>query len=171
MKWYVKTLLIYLVILGTCWIIGRVTHASIPEQINTDTATKSTWSDYNIEIIGSEITEDNPWGFTAGIIEDEEFGECILLTPGTSIVINNIDDKEMLSLQTAIHPWVAESSDGAGLEIKTWDSDEVSSIKDVEIDNNVWRKLNEINGNKIEIICNAGKTDDDSCDWVVIKIE
>ncbi len=135
----------------------------------------SRWSEFDIEIIGSKDTDENPWGYTAGVIEDDEVGNCILLTPESGVVINNVSNLTMISLQAKIHPWVAQNSDGAGVDITflnsvgdTIEKDAVSinngdNWVDIQYDLTRFPDLS-----KISFKCNGG-TGDYSSDWVVIK--
>lgn len=59
---------------------------------NTDIVAVGEWKglDFLSEIKGVYSTKDIPWGNTAGIIEEESIGECILFTPGSSMGFNII---------------------------------------------------------------------------------
>ena len=78
-------------------------------------ATQS-WRGLELLFEGVEATQDNPWGFTAGLITTEAEGRCVLLTPKTGVTIAGIGDSE-LELDMRIHPWVSEASDGAALKV------------------------------------------------------
>lgn len=134
------------------------------------------WGNYEIRIEGSNQTEDNPWGFTAGIIDMESIGDCVLLTPNTSLVLENISSKEVIFIELTIHPWVKELSDGAGILVRFKDIEEnVIGEDDIHIGNEEsWITLEYNmeqfpNINSIELLCNNGLLDDDTADWVVIK--
>lgn len=134
------------------------------------------WGEYQISVDGNVDTDDNPWGHTAGLISVEGVGECVLLTPNTSLEIANVSQKSMISLQAKIHPWVSENSDGAGLEV--WimnDSEDILYQSTVDIGNeDSWKDIHyslaDIEGaSRIRFLCNNGTQNDDSADWVIIK--
>ena len=144
---------------------------------NSSNSAKSdiNWNGYAIDIIGSQDTDDNPWGYTAGEITDDT-GNYILLTPNTSFMIDIAESDSLISLQTTIHPWVAESSDGAGVEV--WMLDESGNIlfqESITLDpDGSWYSIQYPsdllqNATSIQFLCNNGTNDDDSCDWVIFK--
>lgn len=135
------------------------------------------WEDYSIEIEGSKKTKDNPWGYTAGKIEDSDIGNCILLMPNTSLKIKEIEKYEVVSFQAELHPWVAESSDGAGIDICVMNSNgdilKEDSIEIAKEDSwvDIQYVLSDIEGaSQIIFSCNNGEKNDDICDWVIIKV-
>lgn len=134
------------------------------------------WGNYQFEIIGSEKTEDNPWGYTAGIINMDGEGECILLTPNTELVLEDVAEDSVISLELMIHPWVAESSDGAGILVRIRDTsgnivaeDEINIGKEeswIPVEYHI-DQYSEVSS--VEFLCNNGPAGDDAADWVVIK--
>ena len=124
---------------------------------------------------GAQVTEDNPWKQTAGLFEMEGMGEVIFLTPNTSVIIE--EKTESLNVECQIHPWVKENSDGAGILV--WLMDVGGNIVHEEewkiFSSEEWQEFSVDltlyeGAEKIKIICNNGENNDDSGDWVVIKI-
>jgi hypothetical protein len=169
MKKSVKLVAAVVVYLGVCYGIGQYRIISQ----NTEEA----------DVVGEQLvfegasdTADTPWNITAGTFEMEDEGECILLTPNTAVELLDVEGVSEFSFSYEIHPWVSESSDGAGLIL--WCLDEKDDIlfeDSIDVDSEVqWQeytlKLDEIeNASKIKIACNNGANDDDVCDWVVLK--
>lgn len=169
--------------LGGCYLIGQYRYPDKEEQFvqieqpQSENGNQSVWSEFNLEFEGSEKTSDNPWGYTAGIIETDFAGECILLNPNTLVTLNVSEDWELLNLAFKIHPWVAESSDGAGIVVQFLDSDEnVLAENLVDIGNETkWKnhsfELKEKNVSTVKLACNNGKNNDDAADWVIVSIQ
>ena len=132
------------------------------------------WTGYSISIDGSIATEENPWGYTAGIIDVEALGECVLLYPNTSFTIENLGQESVINTSVMIHPWVAEYSDGAGVLIWIMDDDN-NIIDQQEVDIDADSGCIDISipliqyesASKIRFMCNNGQNNDDSCDWVI----
>lgn len=188
-----KSLLLCVVLsLTLCWGIGQYIHrdrtdSTKVEDVNEEKTSNSgaESSTDNTDVISLidrlqfenvNHTEENPWGFTAGIIDVEDEGKCIFLTPNTSVVIPVSDIKQQFSFEYQLHPWVKEGSDGAGLDIWILNENEDILYEDkIDIKNDLaWEKIQySINGfddaAMIKILCNNGKSDDDSADWVIIK--
>lgn len=129
-----------------------------------------------VEYEGSVETTDNPYGYTAGNILLNDTDNCILLTPNTGAHIKIEGKIQELSFHYQIHPWVKDLSDGLGIVI--WIMDENDEILDtIEID--VPKEGDELdksldlsehdNASKFKIMCNNGKNNDDSGDWLVIS--
>lgn len=180
MKSKIKIFLIIAVYLTICYAIGQYRYSKqevIDSHPDNNEVAQSEWGDYSYDIEGSSKTEDNPWGYTAGVISTDEWGECILLTPNTAFSFNNLKESTSISLQMQIHPWVAASSDGAGIdvwflndanEIVHEDSYEVKGSTDwVDINYNLWDYPG---ATKIKFSCNNGNENNDEADWVVFRI-
>lgn len=133
------------------------------------------WNDFDIQFKNVNSSMDNPWGFNAGIIDDNEY---IFLTPNTNVHFFNVS-KSMLNegfeLYFEIHPWVSESSDGAGIIV--WYLAEDNSIVEKDeflVDSSAsWQKhvikCTAENVVGVQILCNNGQNDNDDADWVIIK--
>lgn len=165
---------------GTVLLLGVMSTLLYGCGKNHDTADLSSsllnWEDYDIYIEGSSETDENPWGYSAGIIEVNDIGSCILLTPNTSFEIDNISNEGVVSLQAEIHPWVSASSDGAGIDV--WimnDSNDILQQDSILIGNEMsWIDIQYSfsgleNASKIKFLCNNGDGDDDSADWVIFR--
>lgn len=127
-----------------------------------------------VSIVGKEESEDYPYGYNVGTIEDDEIGTGILITPGTAIEIDGIVTENMfLDASAVIHPWVAKESDGALLSISiTAGKESKNYVYDIdEKTQNLKLALNEFSGGdvriKIELSNEEGKNE--NCDWVVLK--
>lgn len=154
--------------------ISTTETVSVNEMSNTDSY--QIWQDYYVNFEGAVETNDNPWGYTAGIIDTDTDGRCLLITPNTAVQINDLTTSDSLELQFMIHPWVSRSSDGAGILI--WYLDKENNIlgqEDISIDNSDKWQNYEINKEKyvdtakVKILANNGSNNDDSADWVIIK--
>lgn len=171
--------ILYLVI---CWVLGHyVLKNEVKEENNGNGVSAEQGNgqgSYEITFEGNTSTNDNPWGITAGYFEMEDEGQCILLTPNTSALISSITNFESIELKYEIHPWVRDSSDGAGVIIDYLDSFGESMGKEqISIDSMAdWQSyVIELaryeSVEAIEIICNSGKRDNDICDWVILQIK
>ncbi len=143
----------------------------------TDNNNRNEWNGLNLTFENSNSTTDNPWGFTAGIIDvDDE--KCVFLTPNTDVMMYPQEEGNTISFSAYIHPWVSDSSDGAGLVI--WYLDENDEIlgqeelaiaadggkTEIELDLNCYPGTNHL-----KILCNNGGKNNDSGDWVVLGME
>lgn len=80
----------------------------------------------HIRIIDAIDTKDNPWGKTAGVIDLDDKGKVIFLTPGTSAVIYELYDfTEIIQLTAEIFNDVKEHSDGVTLSISIYDRNDI----------------------------------------------
>lgn len=159
---------------GIGWGCNTLLHKTAKEsEIPSPTYSFAPFSSVTFE--GSQETADIPWGYTAGIIEDEQ-EECILLTPNTAVNLSGDTLPSTWTFRYRIHPWVDAMSDGAGLVI--WVLDETDNIlyseeisvktggqwQDYSIDLHFWD-----NASKVKILCNNGPADNDECDWVILS--
>ena len=186
MKKIAVIVLISAVFLTLCWGVGKVIHRNdkgIDEKqsVSQDADNKSgslQWDENDISIMNSQKTSDNPWGFTAGLIDTESDGRCVFLTPNTSLLIDFTSSeklKEGFEINYMIHPWVAKGSDGLGIVILFKNSEnEILLQEDYFVDNSdSWKKqsircdLDEVNS--VEIMCNNGNEDNDEADWLIIR--
>lgn len=140
-----------------------------------------TWSfsesasdDLAFQFEGVASVTDNPWGVTAGVIEDENIGSCIYLTPNTAVYLSGFEHAKSVTIHPCIHQAVADSTDGAGLLI--WTLDKENSILDQrdilivpDCNASIEIPLPE-NAERIKILCNNGNADDDCGDWVIISL-
>lgn len=199
MKKRITILGVIILWLGGCWFIGQQrstkglsekTQESISFENNEDLEgtkqensangqpTETMNLSDNIIFEGKKETADNPWNMTAGKFEMEEEGTCILLTPNTAVLFDEINNADTFSFSCEIHPWVRESSDGAGILIWVMDSEDTilyqeeiavsaeEEWKEVELD------ISQYDGaEKIKMLCNNGGNGDDSGDWVVVKVQ
>lgn len=155
-----------------CYGVGRLLHKSIPQPDEYNY-----WEECRLVFDHSSGTSDNPWGITAGFIETENDGNCLLLTPGTSVSVSSIHEESTMasfSFESTIHPWVAKDSDGATVTIRII-SEEGEYQEEFAIDSNeTWKQFDVDlssyhNVSSIELLCDCGPKDDESCDWVLIK--
>ena len=125
---------------------------------------------------GSTATGDNPWGITAGTIHLEDRGESIFLTPNTTALWDNVGQMEELSFSYELHPWIKESSDGAGLIIWLLDAQDniiyteelllnaSDSLKEFYMDLTQYEEVT-----RIKLLCNNGASGNDSGDWIILS--
>ena len=76
-------------------------------------------AEQNVSIDGKRETEEFPYGYNVGKIQDDTVGSAVLITPGTSIEIKNykVSEDNAIQVESEIHPWVADKSDGATLNV------------------------------------------------------
>lgn len=195
MKKYMTILIAAVISLSCCWFIGQKLHQEKPEaEIQSDNSAEdiqqsevqelsepetvqkvATLVDI-VDFDGANETSDNPWNVTAGIIDVENEGECIFLTPNTSAKIELTNQDKEVSFQYQIHPWMKETSSGAGIVIWVLDhQDTILCTEEFEIDEkNGWTEykldLEDYSDvSNVKILCNNGADDNDSGDWVIIK--
>ncbi len=133
----------------------------------------------SLVFLNAESVSDNPWGFTAGIIDVDQDGQCLFLTPGTGVVIDGISDvalEDDLNMQFKIHLWVAKDSDGAGITISLKDQD-ANTIRQERMlisAQDGWQsmgdpiKTGEIR--QVELLCDGGDNSNETADWLIIKL-
>lgn len=87
-------------------------------QIQTDWYLADHLDDESVIVSGYQESSDFPYGYNVGKIEDDVVGNAILITPGTSITaLGSFDSTSFLHFNYILHPWTAQNSDGAILEI------------------------------------------------------
>lgn len=151
------------------------TASPIQDSNLSDLSNCDEWGSFNLVFEKSDKTADNPWGFTAGVIDvDDE--KCVLLTPNTDVVMYPTKEASTCKINAYIHPWVSDSSDGAGLVIWYLDeNDEILGQEEYTVDVNgvkteIKLDLNSYQGtNHLKILCNNGGNNNDSGDWVVTE--
>lgn len=170
--------------LGLCWAIGQYTHRDVKqenqnitgeaESVTDENAGNTLWDTAVFE--GNVETTDNPWNMTVGWFDMEGEGKCILLNPNTAVVLDNIDQMEEINFSYEIHPWVRESSDGAGLLIWVLNKENDIIYEESIAVNNAeeWQEFKlDItpyeDKKKLKVFCNNGVAEEDNGDWVVIK--
>ncbi len=166
-----------------CWWIGQQRNIrnfskDVPIDQFSDSSMNNKSQRYDsVQFEGKQEGADNPWNMTAGIFEMEGEGECIFLTPNTAALLEEIENMSFFSFCCEIHPWVRESSDGAGLVIWIMDrEDTILHQEDIIIDREENWKTIQLDlslyseAKKIKIFCNNGGNGDDSGDWVVLKL-
>ncbi len=132
----------------------------------------------NLELYGYGETDDNPWSSTVAKIDASgEVPGGIFITSGTGVGANvELKEGSTLEISAGIHPWVAEYSDGAVLEIQYLESGKKESkllgeyeIKD-QTQVSIEVGLGEYANTKgiIKVICSAEKSGDSSGDWILI---
>lgn len=138
---------------------------SLTEQIDSDIVT----------LEGRIETDDYPYGYNVGMIEDEVVGTAVLLTPLTSIEIHDVGTiGNELYLSYAIHPSVVADSDGALLNVQIIaDGNDEGDIYQYPVDA-VEREqtvsLEAFEGKNINIklyVSNEAEKGEE-CDWVIL---
>lgn len=195
MKKYMTLLMAVVVSLSCCWFIGQKIHqgkpkADVQSSSNEEIIQQSEIQETReletihekdaladiVDFDGANETSDNPWNVTAGMIDVENEGECIFLTPNTSAKIELTNQDKEVSFQYQIHPWMKETSSGAGIVIWVLDhQDTILCTEELEINaKNGWTEYkldleDYSDASNIKILCNNGDDDNDSGDWVIIK--
>ncbi len=133
----------------------------------------------NLLFFGDQTTEDNPWKMTAGLISSEEYGECIFLTPETSVKIKEIEvTGKYLNFSYMLYPQVREKSDGASIIAEVY----LNNTEKAEITEKInispeedWTQKNidvsRYKGSTISVrfIGGNGENGNDDADWVIIN--
>ena len=178
-KW--KIVLLCMIWLIGCRYIGQYSKAqktttkSIESTETAPTEQAETSFDFICgEIKNSKDTGDNPWGKTAGIIDMDDVGKVVFLTPETEYDLD-VSDLEKLNFSYQIHPWVKEASNGAGIKIELL-NENGDIINKQEIAVNAaddWKNVDIDckDAVKINISCVEGEDNDASGDWVVLRNE
>lgn len=130
-----------------------------------------------VVITGQYESSEYPYGYNVGKIQDDTVGTAILVTPGTSIQINdyNLSPGTFLNVAYEIHPWVASESDGAVLNVDIVSEEETKSFFwDVEVQAGLQSQklsLEEFADKQIKIqlyVTNA-ENKSEACDWIMIE--
>lgn len=178
-----KKILIILTMLGImacCLNVPCIAESFVNE--NTDIVAVGEWKGLDflseIKIKGVYPTKDIPWGKTAGIIEEESIGECILLTPGTSMEFNIIrGDKKYIQISWMIHPWVSANSDGAEIVVdvfeKGTETPMITECYYLKKSDNFFECNLDVSILKAEelylkLSCNGGPDGNEDSDWVIL---
>lgn len=122
-----------------------------------------------ILISGAVETDDYPYGYNVGFIEDDEVGKAFLITPGTEVTIKTEKIKgSQLMIQYFIHPWVAQDSDGAVLKGVITNEDDITEEFEYSVSSESASQYINITGKelKLYVVNEEGKNSD--CDWVII---
>lgn len=174
MKKNITILIAVITLLTACWGIEQALHKENSQEVEEVAATGLI---NTVVFEGNVETFDNPWNITAGIIEMEDEGETIFLTPNTSVLFQDIDGLDVVNFSYMIHPWVKDESDGAGIILSLVGSEDdilfqekieinaVDNWKEFKIDISRYEDIT-----AIKLDCNNGKNDDASCDWVVLSL-
>lgn len=163
-------ILVVAYLIGQFIVLPRTNQKNIADENReyTEVALQKT----ELEWINQEKTEDNPWGFNAGIIDTEEDKRAIFLTPNTGVEIKIYVQEDTLDLDYYVHPWVSEVSDGLEMSVKingeeqfyTIADDQVSEVQKLVIDVTEY-----INTEIVIEIKNVNREDADlSGDWLIV---
>ena len=176
-KFWAPIFIIGFLFLG--YVIGQIRNSIIAgqgQQMGVLTDLDDEWSSFSLIFENSEEASDNPWGYTAGLINIDD-NRCVFLTPNTGVVMYPKELGNASVLQSYIHPWVSDLSDGAGLVIWYLDeNDEILGQEEVSIGADTETTemvidLGRFQGtNHFKILCNNGGKDD-SGDWVIIAVQ
>ncbi len=132
-----------------------------------------------VQFVGSTATEENPWGTTAGLIQIEDVGECIFLTPNTSaeIELENPEGKS-IAFKYEIYSQVRDASDGADIFVEVFVNGEeeasISKMFAVTAESD-WAEAvvpvdeEGVENIRVKISCRNGEQGNDDADWVLIN--
>lgn len=169
-------------ILLACWGIGRLLHPDNSILVETDDFEKQneeefTWNDIVFE--NSNPTDENPWGFTAGIVDLDLGNEYILLSPDTSFVIPSAsfyknDGKRLIKY--TIYSQTQEGFGGVSLNICYLDEkkhcifeEKIYAHNSDEFAEHLMISMEGTRISEIRIECNKENDKDSNCYWVLIK--
>lgn len=123
---------------------------------------------------GRVESDDYPYGYNLGAIEDDEVGKAVLLTAGTTIeAVVNIMGNVELELDYGIHPWVAEGSDGALLNLtvtagdQIWDYTYIVSSDEQKERISLGQFPDDEMHIKMWVSNEEGQNEE--CDWVILR--
>lgn len=143
---------------------GQDGHWELIDQIGTD----------DVVISGRTKSSDYPYGYNVGSIEDEEVGKAVLITPSTSVsVFGEIQQNAALEVSLEIHPWVAEASDGAivNVEVVCGEEKKIFSYEVLNEERTEIIDLKEYEGEKVRIVVSVSNKEgcNENCDWMILK--
>lgn len=177
MKKIVKLLGVALLSLGGCWFIGQQMKAA---RLNPEAEEKAAWNlvDYidtpAARLHGRMESEDYPYGYNLGVIEDDEVGRAVLLTMGTEIEIEGtVSEGAVLELGYEIHPWVAAESDGAILNLVIAGENREQDYT-YAVGSNLQKQsvpLEQFAGEEVRIQLSVSNEEgkNEICDWVILE--
>lgn len=125
----------------------------------------------------SDAGGDTPWGYSTGVV-DYESTKCMLLLPKCEISLKVRGTLESLEYSAMIHPWVAESSDGAGFRVTVIDGEDGTIVADTQYIINccddfakkqIPLKIQKEGSYILRISGNTGETNDEACDWLLFN--
>lgn len=127
-----------------------------------------------VRMEGKTESEEYPFGYNVGYIEDEKVEKAVLITPNTSIEISGtVLGKSSLNMIFGLHPWVAMESDGALLNVSIV-SEEICRDFVFHVDGRIQTEqisLAQFADRQIQVklyVTNeAGR--DENCDWVILQ--
>ncbi len=130
--------------------------------------------DESVSVWGYQASDQFPYGYNVGKIEDEVVGTAILITPGTSIVVEEtFESPVFLSIDYILHPWVAADSDGAVLSVSVENGGNIDSYMFNATDafQNEVITIDQSSDNDIRITFSVQNKPggDDICDWLILK--
>jgi hypothetical protein len=148
--------------LAACYFIGQ--HVNLPGRsvplgaVQAEAAAEKA-PEWRVAFHGAQEVDKGeiPWGITAGEIEMEDGTAVWLLTPDTSMTIEGAG-----RLAYSIHPWMAQTSDGARLLVGD-DIGEQAWTLDVTGE---WNHLTLVDGTYDISLAKAANKDGD---WVILK--
>ncbi len=180
MKKSIQLAIFVVLSLCACWFAGqqmkavRLAHQEKSDEHETDVWSLAEHMDSaNVTIEGKAESNDYPYGYNVGAIEDEQVGRAILLTPGTEIGWEGtVSETASLNMGFFLHPWVADGSDGALLNvIITAGGTEHDHVFEVGADlQEEVLSLGEFAGEvRIELAVSNAEGWNTDCDWVILK--
>ncbi|QUC66666.1 hypothetical protein [Aristaeella hokkaidonensis] len=149
-----------------CYFIGQSIHSNSAtnDSKGTESASVETGiKESAISIINAQqiSTDEIPWGFTAGVISEEDGSNAWLLTPGTGLQVEITED---VIVRYEIHPWMKDTSDGASLRIEYNETNETLKAEQDWKNYSVPQSAHTV---RIEVM----STDNDDGDWVIIRFD
>ena len=177
-KRYIKLILAFILSCSIAYLIGQKVVLPLSDKKNEVAAYDLIMHFSDLSLIGQSTADDNPWGSNLTTFEDEERGTCILMMPGTAVSAQyRLQGGETLRWNANIHPWMANISDGVGLDItvKTVGTDvpgitEQINIVPMDTYEQGSLSLAEFQDTEVQITLsvNNGDNDDSSGDWLVL---
>ncbi len=170
-------IIIILLILGGTLLIGVFStdkrKQEIPKEDVSWDLLENIESD-GVYIKGRVDSTDYPYGYNVGLIEDEEVQKAVLITPGTSIKVNGkVLEDTTLMLNYEIHPWVADGSDGALLNIVLETNGKTQEFV-YDVGNEIQTQTISLKQYKdqtvqVEAFVTNQEGNNENCDWVILK--
>lgn len=117
-----------------------------------------------------------PWQTNCGIVEDEELGACLFLTPNTAVAFAcSPESAQSLVFDAQIYPAVQQASDGCSLRVQIFAegsqqplADDILQIASTDQAQSFSVDLSPYAGQNIwiRLACGNGQNNNDDGDWL-----
>lgn len=119
-----------------------------------------------------------PWKVNCGVVEDEELGNCLFLTPNTALAFGcKPEAGQVLNFDAQIYPEVQSVSDGCSIRVQIFAASSEKLLADATLQiassaqaQNCKVDLSDYAGQElwIRLACGNGAHDNDEGDWLFL---